>query len=326
MIETSMKDKVFAVQLALKRTSYAIVDIRGNILARDEFPTIEYDNVNDYVSALCEKLVDMMLANDAFGAIRSVGVSVPSSNHLTGNIENPANLPWKGVIPLAAMMRDRLGLAVTLGNKPHVRALGEIEFGAAHGLKDFVLLTIGNGFGSFVYSNGQAYLGADGFAGEIGHTCGFTKGRQCACGKYGCMEAYVSHLGILKTAEEVMAESNEPTMMRGLKNLTPKSITVFCEQGDQLAIEVMHRTGQVLGWSLANYCSVMDPEAIIFTGGISRAGKWLLEPAEEEFNKIVFHNIEGRVRFIQSTIDPDISDLLGASILAWDVEEYSLFK
>jgi len=326
MIETSMKDKVFAVQLALKRTSYAIVDIRGNILARDEFPTIEYDNVNDYVSALCEKLVDMMLANDAFGAIRSVGVSVPSSNHLTGNIENPANLPWKGVIPLAAMMRDRLGLAVTLGNKPHVRALGEIEFGAAHGLKDFVLLTIGHGFGSFVYSNGQAYLGADGFAGEIGHTCGFTKGRQCACGKYGCMEAYVSHLGILKTAEEVMAESNEPTMMRGLKNLTPKSITVFCEQGDQLAIEVMHRTGQVLGWSLANYCSVMDPEAIIFTGGISRAGKWLLEPAEEEFNKIVFHNIEGRVRFIQSTIDPDISDLLGASILAWDVEEYSLFK
>ena len=115
-------------------------------------------------------------------------------------------------------------------------------------------------------------------------------------------------------------------MMRGLKNLTPKSITAFCEQGDQLAIEVMHRTGQVLGWSLANYCSVMDPEAIIFTGGISRAGKWLLEPAEEEFNKIVFHNIEGRVRFIQSTIDPDISDLLGASILAWDVEEYSLFK
>lgn len=326
MIETSMKDKVFAVQLALKRTSYAIVDIRGNILARDEFPTIEYDNVSDYVSALCEKLVDMMLANDAFGAIRSVGVSVPSSNHLTGNIENPVNLPWKGVIPLAAMMRDRLGLAVTLGNKPHVRALGEIEFGAAHGLKDFVLLTIGHGFGSFVYSNGQAYLGADGFAGEIGHTCGFTKGRHCACGKYGCMEAYVSHLGILKTAEEVMAESNEPTMMRGLKNLTPKSITAFCEQGDQLAIEVMHRTGQVLGWSLANYCSVMDPEAIIFTGGITRAGKWLLEPAEEEFNKIVFHNIEGRVRFIQSTIDPGISDLLGASILAWDVEEYSLFK
>jgi glucokinase len=326
MIETSMKDKVFGIELALERTTYAIVDIRGNILAMDRFVTTDYSNVNDYVSALCERMVDMMLANDVFGAIRSVGISAPSSNYMTGNIENAPGLPWKGIIPIAAMIRDRLGLAVALSNKPHARALGEMEYGAAHGLRDFALLTIGHGFGSFLYSDGMPYMGSDGFAGEIGHACIVEDGRQCACGKLGCLEAYVAEAGVLQTAREVLEESDEPSLMRGISNLKPKNITAFCEQGDQLAIEVMRRTGVWLGWGLANYASVFDPEAFVFTGGITRAGKWLLEPAEETFNNVVFHNISGKVRFVMSSLDPDVCDVLGASVLAWSVKEYSLFK
>ena len=326
MVETSMKDKVFAVQISVLRTAFAIVDIRGNILVMDEFPTQEFTNINDYVSGLCERMVEMMLANDMFGTIRSVGVSAPSSNNMTGCIENAVNLPWKGIIPIGAMMRDRLGLAVAVGNKTHIRALAESEFGAAHGLKDFALLTLGHGFGSFIYSNNEPFYGADGFAGEIGHTCCQIDGRLCNCGKKGCLEAYVAEKGIQETAREVMEERNEPSLMRGYEDLKPKDIAEFCDQGDRLAIEVMRRTGVWLGWGLANFSSVMDPEAFVLTGGIMHAGKWLLEPAEETFNKYVFHNIKGKVRFIMGAIDPNVCDLLGASVLAWDVKEYSLFK
>lgn len=326
MIETSMKDKVFGVEISIEHTAYAIIDIRGNIIARDEFATTDYTNINDFVSALCEKLVEMMLAHDVFGAIRSVGISAPSTNFMTGCIVNAVNFPFKGIIPLAAMMRDRLGMAVAVANKAHVRALGEYEFGAAHGLKDFVLLTMGHGIGSFIFSNNQPYLGADGFAGEFGHICMETNGRVCGCGKHGCVEAYLAEKGILQTAKEIMSESNEPSLMREKADLKPIDITAFCEQGDKLAIETMRRTGVWLGWALANYATVADPEAFIFTGGISHAGKWLFDSAEETFNKKVFHNIQGKVRFIMSSLDPEVCDLLGASVLAWDVKEYSLFK
>ena len=326
MIETSLKDKVFAVQISVLRTAYAIVDIRGDILAMEEFPTQDFPNINDFVSRLCERMVEMMLANDMFGSIRSVGVSAPSSNSMTGCIENAVNLPWKGVIPIGAMIRDRLGLAVAVGNKPHIRALAESEFGAAHGLKDFVLITLGHGFGSFIYSSNQPYQGTDGFGGEVGHNTCDINGRICGCGKKGCLEAYVAERGILLTAKEVLEESSEPSLMRGFENLKPKNITEFCEQGDALSIEVMRRTGVWLGWGLANFATVMDPEAFVLTGGITHAGKWLFEPAEETFDKYVFHNIKGKVRFVMGAIDASVCDLLGASVLAWDVKEYSLFK
>ena len=327
MIETSMKDKVFAVQLALKRTSYAIVDIRGNILARDEFPTIEYDNVSDYVSALCEKLVDMMLANDAFGAIRSVGVSVPSSNHLTGNIENPANLPWKGVIPLAAMLRDRIGLAVGLSNDAHISALGEHTFGSAHGMRNFIIVSIGVGLGSCFFSDGKEHQGKLGYAGEFGHTCVVPHGRKCGCGHEGCLEAYVGAVGIVRTAKELMEASDAPSLMRDLPKLTPRIICECCDKGDEMAIEVFRKTGFMLGLGLANYASIIDPEAVILTGGISHAGHWLLDPTYESFEEHVFGNLKGgKVRLLLSKLEDRERDVLGASALAWSVPEYSLFK
>jgi glucokinase len=239
---------------------------------------------------------------------------------------NSPNMPWKGVIPLAAMLRDQLGLAVALANNTHIIALGEHAFGAAHGMKNFVIVSLGNGVGSCFFSNGSVYLGNGGYAGEIGHTCIRPGGRRCGCGQQGCLETYTTAKGILLTAHEVMAESDKPSLMRSLEKLSPRTIKECCDQDDELAIEVFRRTGYYLGLGLANYASIVDPEAIIFTGGISHAGKWLVDPVCEAFEAHVFGNLRGRVKILCSKLNDRERDVLGASALAWSVPEYSLFK
>ena len=235
-------------------------------------------------------------------------------------------MPWKGVIPLGAMLRDRLGLAVAVGNDSHAIALGEQMFGSAHGMRDFAIVTIGHGLGNFMCSSKHMHLGAHGFAGELGHTCVVDNGRQCECGLKGCLEAYVAEKGIVRTAKELLAESDEPSLMRDLNKIKPKTISDCCEQGDKLAIEVYRRTGHLLGIALANFAAVFDPEAIILAGGVIKAGKWLLDPAEQSFNEHLFHNIRGKVKLLPSLLDNRERDVLGASALAWEVKEYSLFK
>jgi len=326
MLHTELKTRVVGVDIGLEITSTAVVDIRGNILASDSFLTGDNANVADYVSRLSDNIIQIVENNGGYEQIRSVGVSAPSGNFLMGSIVNSPNLPWKGVIPLAAMLRDRLGLAVALGNNAHVRAIGEHAYGAAHGLKDFILITIGGGMGSCFFSNGKPHLGQDGFAGEIGHTCVDIKGRQCGCGRMGCLEMYTSNKGIVLTAKEVLAESNEPSVLRDFEKLRGSDVLDACLAGDTLAQEVFRRTGEMLGVGLANYASVVNPEAIIFTGKVTRAGNYLLKPAEEAFDNHVFHNIRGKVKFLTSALVEGDMDLLGASALAWEVEEYSLFK
>jgi glucokinase len=223
-------------------------------------------------------------------------------------------------------MRDRLGLAVALGNNPQCVALGEQAFGSAHGMKDFVVITLGYGLGSCLFSNGRMHLGTKGFAGEIGHTCVEPNGRQCACGNIGCLEAYCAHKGIILTAQELLAESQEPSKMRQVEKLNPKLIAEFCEMGDALAIETYRRTGDILGRGLANYASITNPEAIILTGGIPHAGKWLLDPTCKSFEEHVFGNLRGKVKMLVSKLEDRERDVLGASALAWSVPEYSLFK
>ncbi len=306
-------------------TTYAIVDVRGNILAKDSFPTEDYPEINGYVKTLCEKIVELVEQNGGYESVRSVGISAPSANYMTGCIVNSPNMPWKGVIPLAAMMRDQLGLAVAVANNSHVVALGEHAFGSAHGMRDFIAVTLGSGMGSCIFSDGDVNLGFNGHAGEIGHTCVDVNGRQCGCGNRGCLEAYTATKGIIRTAKELLEESDEPSLMRGEEHLTPKKISQFCDAGDKLAIEVFRRTGEVLGLGLANYASLVNPEALIFTGGIARAGKWLLEPAKKSFEEHVFHNIQGKVKFLQSELGESERNVLGASVLAWKVKEYSLF-
>jgi len=322
----SIKTRVIGVDISSERTTYAIVDIRGNIIAKAFFDTPDYPNVNDFVSHLTNCIVELMEANGGYETIRSIGLSVPSASSVSGCVENAANLPWKGVIPLAAMLRDQLGLAVAMANDAHVTAMGEKAFGSAHGLKDFVIVNVGVGLGSCFYTAGSEHKGFAGFGGEVGHTCVVPGGRECGCGKKGCLESYSAAKGIIRTAEEMMAESDEPSLMRSLEKLSPRTIAECCDQGDKMAIEVFRRTGEMLGLGLANYASIVDPEAIILAGGVSHAGKWLIEPLRESFNKNVFHNISGKVKIVRSILDDRERDVLGASVLAWDVPEYSLFK
>ena len=322
-----IKTRVVGVDIRDVKTTYAVVDIRGEIIAMDYFITMDYPDVSDYVSALSEKIIMLVEENGGYDKIRSVGMSAPSGNFMTGCIENAANMPWKGVIPLAAMLRDRLGLAVALANDAHITALGEKAFGSAHGLKNFVVVSISHGgLGSCIFMDGKPHLGVNGFAGEVGHSCVQIGGRQCGCGRKGCLETYCSDKGLVKTVEELLAAEELPSALKGLKNISVETVAYYCDQGDQVAIEAMRRVGFMLGLGLANYASVLNPEAIILTGDMMQAGKWLLKPMRKSFDEHVFHNIQGETRLLVSILKEGERDVLGASALAWDVKEYSLFK
>ena len=301
MEQAIIKKRVIGVDISLEETTYAIVNAKGEILVKDSFPTENYPDANDYIGTLSERILMMIEENGGYESIRSVGVSCPSANFSTGCMENSPNMPWKGVIPIGPMMRDRLGMAVAVANNAQVIALGEHAFGSARG-------------------------GSDGYAGEVGHTTIVKNGRLCGCGHRGCLETYTAAKGIVTTAQEVMAESDTPSLMRSVEKLSPKIIAQCCNQGDELAIEVFRRTGTMLGLGLANYASVVNPEAFIFTGGIAKAGDWLLDPMQETFEKHVYKNLQGKTKFLVSELDEDNHDVLGASVLAWEVKEYSLFK
>ena len=308
------------------KTRVVGVDIRGEIIAMDYFMTMDYPDVSDFVTVLSEKIITLVEENGGYEKVRSVGLSAPSGNFMTGCIENAANMPWKGVVPLAAMLRDRLGLAVALANDAHITALGEKAFGSAHGLKDFVVVSISHGgLGSCIFMDGKPHLGVNGFAGEVGHSCVVADGRQCGCGRKGCLETYCSDKGLVKNIEELLAEGM-PSALKGMKNISVQTVTYYCDQGDQVAIEAMRRVGFMFGLGLANYASILNPEAIILTGDMMQAGKWLLKPMRKSFEEHVFHNIQGETRLLVSILKEGERDVLGASALAWDVKEYSLFK
>lgn len=321
-----IKTRVVGIDIRETRTTYALVDVRGEIIAQDYFSTADYPNVSDFVTELSERIVMLVEENGGYEQVRSVGISVPSGNFLTGCIENAPNMPWKGVVPLAAMLQDRLGLAVALANDAHITALGEKAYGSAHGMKDFIVVSVSHGgLGSCIFINGMPHLGVNGFAGEVGHTCVVPDGRQCGCGRQGCLETYASDRGLVKTAEELIAEGS-PTLMSDLEVLDVRTIADCCDKGDRVAIEAFRRVGFILGLGLANYASMLNPEAIILTGDITQAGKWLLKPMRASFEEHVFHNVRGATRLLVSILKEGERDVLGASALAWDVKEYSLFK
>ena len=322
---SNVKHHVVGVSISPLNTNYAIVDVRGNIIAQENFDNTTYDNLDCYVAMLCSRIIELVEQHGGYSGVRSVGVCCPSSNFKTGCMENAPNMPWKGVIPLAAMMRDHLGLAVALANNSQCVALGEQAFGSAHGMKDFIVITLSHGMGSCIFSNGRLHFGNKGFAGEIGHNCVVPEGRMCGCGHQGCLEAYCAEKGILKTARELLEASSQPSLMAEAEKLTIPVIIECCEKGDELAIETFRRTGEMLGRGLANYASLLNPEAIILTGRIPQAGKWLLEPTEQSFDNHVFHNIKGQTKLIVSKLKDGEREVLGASVLAWTVKEYSLF-
>lgn len=327
MVNDKVKSKVIGINIDVNSTTIAVVDLRGTILAQDVISTKDYPNVNNFIEVLSERVITLAENNGGYENIRSVGMCAPSANYLTGCIENAANMPWKGIVPLAAMLRDSIGLAVALGNDAHVTALGESAFGIAHGMNNFIVVTlVGSGLGSCFFSNGVAHLGYDGFAGEFGHTCVVDGGRLCTCGRRGCLEEYVSYRGIIQTARDLMEASEAPSSMRQLPELTVEAIAACADQGDAMAKEVWTRTGEILGRSVANYASVINPEAVVLTGELVVYLDKMWEPMEKAFKDNVFGNIRDKVKIVLSTIDDHERNVLGASALAWKVKEYSLFK
>ena len=321
-----MKEKVIGIDITKELTSYAIIDIRGNILAKGGFPTWDYPDEKKYSDDLIARLMEMMEANGGYEQIRSIGVCAPNGNMVTGNLENPVNLPWKRTFPLVPTLRDRLGLAVIVANNAACAALGEKMYGTARGMRDFIMVNLGNGVGSCVYVNGNGVTGADGFAGELGHTCVIDQGRQCNCGRKGCLEAYASSYGIVATARELMANDTRDSLMRNIKDLSLPSILKCCEQGDELAQEVFQKTGRLLGIALANYATLVNPEAIILTGSVIKAEHFLLWATRQSFEEHVYRCLAGRVTIIPSKMVDYERNLLAAGLLAWEVKEYSLFK
>ena len=327
MINDKIKSKVIGINVDTATTAIAVVDLRGNILAQDSIPTQNFPNVNNFVEALSERVVMLAENNGGYENIRSVGMCAPSANYLTGCIENAANMPWKGIVPIAAMLRDSIGLAVALGNDAHVTALGEWAYGVAHGMDNFIVVTlVGSGLGSCIFSNGQAHLGSDGFAGEFGHTCIEDGGRQCSCGRKGCLEEYVSTRGIIQTARDLMEASDAPSTLRQLPELTLDAIAACADQGDEMAKEVWKRTAEILGRALSNYASVINPEAIVLTGMLINYVDRMWPAMEKAFLENVFGNIRDKVKVVVSKINDHERNVLGASALAWKVKEYSLFK
>ena len=321
-----MKTCVAGIDIGYDCTTMAIVDLRGETVAIDSFATHDYKQVNEFVAHLSQSLLCLFEANGGYERIRSMGVSVPGGNLITGSIENSSNLHWSGTVPLAAMLRDRMGLAVAVTNTAHARALGEYTYGSARGITDFILVTLGHCVSSSFFSKGIVHIGAEGFSGEIGHTCMVDDGRPCTCGHRGCLEAYCGHDGIIATARELLDECNDPSLMRDFSELTPQDIKHCCDNGDAMAIETFRRTGSMLGLALANYASVINPEAIVVSGGIARAGHWITDPMEKAFEQHVFRNIQGKVKLLTSVLTDVERDVLGSSALAWSVKEYSLFK
>lgn len=327
MVNDKVKSKVIGINIDVNSTTIAVVDLRGTILAQDVISTKDYPNVNNFIEVLSERVITLAENNGGYENIRSVGMCAPSANYLTGCIENAANMPWKGIVPLAAMLRDSIGLAVALGNDAHVTALGESAYGIAHGMNNFIVVTlVGSGLGSCFFSNGVAHLGYDGFAGEFGHTCVVDGGRLCTCGRRGCLEEYVSYRGIIQTARDLMEASEAPSSMRQLPELTVEAIAACADQGDAMAKEVWTRTGEILGRALANYASIINPEAIVLTGMLIKYVDRMWDVMQETFQQNVFGNIRDKVKIVLSTIDDHERNVLGASALAWKVKEYSLFK
>ena len=327
MINDKIKSKVIGINVDTTTTTIAVVDLRGNIVAQDSIPTQNFPNVNNFVEALSERVVMLAENNGGYENIRSVGMCAPSANYLTGCIENAANMPWKGIVPIAAMLRDSIGLAVALGNDAHVTALGEWAYGVAHGMDNFIVVTlVGSGLGSCVFSNGLAHLGCDGFAGEFGHTCIEDGGRQCSCGRKGCLEEYVSTRGILQTVRELLEANNAPSKMRQKTDLTLDDIAECADEGDAIAIEAWRRSGEILGIALANYASIVNPEAVIITGELTKYCGRMWPAMEKAFLENVFGNIRDKVKVVVSKINDHERNVLGASALAWKVKEYSLFK
>jgi glucokinase len=313
-------DHAIGIDIGGTNTKYGIVNHRGQIVFEGSIKTDKYLDVNDFVNALYEKIhpeIEKMKDLNFIG----IGVGAPNGNFYTGTIEYAPNLKWKGIVPMAQLVQDKFNLPAKLTNDANAAAVGEMLYGAARGMKDFIMITLGTGVGSGIFANGELILGHDGFAGELGHTIVVPGGRlHPHTGALGSLEAYCSATGVTYTAKEYLTGTEELSILRDipLDDLDSKAVFDAALAGDSLAQKVFKTTGDILGMALANFVMFSSPEAIILFGGLTKAGDILMNPIKESMERNLLPIFKDKVKLIFSELKESDAAILGASALVWD--------
>lgn len=302
-------------------TKFGIVDRDGNVLFSGEMSTKKHKEIEGFIDELHGHLGELIEKAGGIGRIRGIGVGAPNGNFYTGTIEYAPNLPWSGIIPIAKMMSDKFQLPVTLTNDANAAAIGEMMYGAAKGMRDFIMITLGTGVGSGIVANGQLIYGHDGFAGELGHTIVLPDGRMHqGTGKRGSLESYASATGVRLTALEMLENSTEDSLLRTADKETLDSKVVYdaAIKGDKLALEIFEFTGKILGLALANAVMFSSPEAIILFGGLTKSGDLILNPTRRHMEENLIQVFQNKVKILVSHLKESDAAILGASALAWE--------
>lgn len=320
----NLKPYVIGLDLGGTNSVFGIVDSRGDIKATTAIKTQIYDDVKDYVEASVEAVQVIIDQVGGIETIKAMGIGAPNGNYYNGTIEYAPNLKWghTGIVPLAKMFSEKLGIPVALTNDANAAAIGEMTYGVARGMKNFIVLTLGTGVGSGIVVNGQLVYGCDGFAGELGHVImDWCHGRSCGCGRKGCLEAYCSATGVARTAREFLEESDEPSLLRDMKkeDITSFDVSIAAGKGDKLAKRVYEFTGKMLGEACANFAAFSSPEAFIFFGGLTKAGDLLMKPLKKAYDENVLKIFKGKAQFLISGLEGSSAAVLGASAVGWEI-------
>ena len=314
------KPYVLGLDMGGTNSVLGVVDARGHVLGRTSIKTQAYRDINDYVNALYEEAEKIIEPLGGMEMVRGIGAGVPNGNFYTGYIQEAMNLPWQ-TVPFAQLVSERFGLPCRITNDANAAAMGEMTYGAAKGMKNFIMITLGTGVGSGIVIDGNVVYGHDGFAGELGHTTAVRgeNARPCNCGKMGCLEAYASATGVARTAKEILTSTTKETLLRKLDvdNITSKDVYDAAEQGDEVAKEIFDFTGTILGQQLADFIAFSAPEAIVLFGGLTKSGNWIKRPIEEAMNKNVLPLWKNKVKVLFSDLKEADAAVLGASALAW---------
>lgn len=317
-----MKPYVMGVDIGGTNTVFGIVDARGNVIASNSIKTKKHPEFNDYLEELYTEATRLIEANDAVDKIQGIGIGAPNANYYTGNIDNAVNLPWPN-LPLAELVSAKFGVPVAITNDANAAALGEMTYGAARGMKDFIMITLGTGVGSGIVINGQVVYGHDGLAGELGHVIvKRNNGRLCGCGRTGCLETYCSATGVARTAREFLEARDQPSLLRNLDidSITSKDVYDAAIQGDQLAKDIFEYTGNILGAAMADMTVFSSPEAFVLFGGLAKSGDLLMKPLKESMDRNMLSVFKGKPKVILSELKEADAAVLGASALGWEAK------
>ena len=317
------KPYVIGIDMGGTNTAFGIVDARGNVLASSSIKTRKHSDIADYIDELYTEITRLIDANDAQGKVQGIGVGAPNANYFTGIIEDGVNLPWPTPIPLAELISTKFGIPAVITNDANAAAIGEMTYGAARGLKDFIMITLGTGVGSGIVINGQMVYGHDGFAGELGHVImKRNNGRMCGCGRTGCLEAYCSATGVARTAREFLEIRTDESSLRELpiEDITSKDVFDAANAGDQLAKDVFEYTGKILGEAFCDFTVFSSPQAIVLFGGLAKSGELLMKPLRNAMEKNMMGIFKGKVKVLLSELKEADAAVLGASALGWEAK------